>query len=464
MRILLTNNTLDFRAGSELYVLDIARELQKRGHQPVAFSQQQGTVAASLRESGIPVVDDPRKIVVAPDVIHGHHHIETLIALTSLPGVPAISFCHGWAPWQEAPLQFPRVLRYVAVDQPCWEKLVLENGIPSGKVELLFNFVDTACFQGRSALPTIPRRALAFGNYFSPGPTLEPLQKACGDLGIQLDVVGISCGYSHPAPEQLLTGYDLVFAKARSALEAMAVGAAVVLCGPQGLGPLVAPDNWKNLRGVNFGFRSLNLPLTAEQVTSQIRLYDAEAATEVRDRVRSEATLTDAVDRLCGLYEEVVREGETIPPDLAAESTAVAEYMLRWAPRYKQWEFAGDQEDLIRQRTHAEKAATEARSELSQRSAELAEVRSRHASEVEQASQKSDVKESELIGRIESLTAERDHWRSSHDAISQSATWRLAQSGLQSGLVRAVATPLVERLGAFLRRTLPDRHGKSYIR
>ena len=41
-------------------------------------------------------------------------------------------------------------------------------------------------------------------------------------------------------PLVTLTGdYDLVFAKARCALEAMAVGAAVVLCDTHGLGPMV---------------------------------------------------------------------------------------------------------------------------------------------------------------------------------------------------------------------------------
>lgn len=41
-------------------------------------------------------------------------------------------------------------------------------------------------------------------------------------------------------PEHLLSNYDLVFAKARCALEAMAAGAAVVLCDKTGLGSMVS--------------------------------------------------------------------------------------------------------------------------------------------------------------------------------------------------------------------------------
>lgn len=36
MRILLTNNTLGLRAGSELYVRDVALALLSRGHEPIA--------------------------------------------------------------------------------------------------------------------------------------------------------------------------------------------------------------------------------------------------------------------------------------------------------------------------------------------------------------------------------------------------------------------------------------------
>jgi hypothetical protein len=37
-------------------------------------------------------------------------------------------------------------------------------------------------------------------------------------------------GSINAKPEEILGGYDLVFAKARSAIEAMAVGTAVVIC------------------------------------------------------------------------------------------------------------------------------------------------------------------------------------------------------------------------------------------
>src|ERR1700676_296226 len=81
LRILITNNTLAARAGSELYVRDLASGLLERGHTPIAYSLQLGEVAQEIRAAGIPVVADLNALAAAPDVIHGHHNLETMIAL-----------------------------------------------------------------------------------------------------------------------------------------------------------------------------------------------------------------------------------------------------------------------------------------------------------------------------------------------------------------------------------------------
>src|SRR5690606_24085989 len=107
MRILFTNNTLAHRAGTELYVRDAARELQARGHEVAAFSLELGEVALELTAAGIPVTDDLRALPWPPEVIHGHHQIETTLAALTFPRVPVVSFCHGPRAWQESPCRQP---------------------------------------------------------------------------------------------------------------------------------------------------------------------------------------------------------------------------------------------------------------------------------------------------------------------------------------------------------------------
>ena len=103
MRVLITNHALAYRAGSELYVRDVAKELLRRGHTPIAYSTKLGDVALELRTATVPVVDDLAFVSVPPDIIHGQHHIETMSALLHFNDVPGIYFCHGWFAWEESP-------------------------------------------------------------------------------------------------------------------------------------------------------------------------------------------------------------------------------------------------------------------------------------------------------------------------------------------------------------------------
>src|SRR5262245_6302081 len=210
LSVLFTNNTLSARAGSEVWVLDIARSLVARRHQPIAFSLVLGAVADQLRAATVPVVADLADVATPPDVIHGHHHLETLIAALHFPTVPIVHFCHGWLPWEERPLKHPSIVRYVAVDETCMQRLTQEEGIPADCIELVPNFVDLDRFQPRGPLPHQPRRALVFSNYASEGGYVAVIREALRHAGVELTVVGSASGRVLDQPEHALRDYDLV--------------------------------------------------------------------------------------------------------------------------------------------------------------------------------------------------------------------------------------------------------------
>ena len=328
MKILITNNSLSDYAGTELYVRDIATALKRRGHDPVVFSTILGPVASELTEARIRVVDNLNEIDEPPDVIHGHHKMETMMALLSFTGVPAINFCHSWHHWQEGPVFFPRVLRYVAVDEACRERLVEKHRVPDELVQILPNFVDLKRFRRReNPLPARPSRALIFSNYASEANYVRVVRDACAKSSITLDVVGSASERSITNPESILGDYDIVFAKARCALEAMAVGVAVILCDSSGLGPMVNSQNFHDLRPLNFGFRTLTNPIEQTRVVAEISRYDARQAANVTDMVRTLVDSEAVVDQLLELYAEVIAENRSRTPDLEKESKAVAAYL-----------------------------------------------------------------------------------------------------------------------------------------
>jgi hypothetical protein len=307
MRVLITNYALAHRTGSELYVRDVAVSLLRRGHTPIAYSTKLGTIASDLRRATIPVVEDLAAISVAPEIIHGQHHVETMSALLHFANVPAIYFCHGWLAWEEAPPRFPRILRYVAVDNTCRDRLIYEQGIPEQQVRVIRNFVDLNQFTTRGPLPSKPQRALIFGNEVAEG-YIATVRRACHRAGMMLDVVGSSTGTATDEPASVLRKYDVVFAKARCALEAMTVGAAVIVSDSPGMAEMVTTQNLDQLRLLNFGTRALQEVVTTEAVVRELARYDAADAAEVSRRLRASSGLEAAVDQIISLYEEVIDE------------------------------------------------------------------------------------------------------------------------------------------------------------
>jgi len=327
MKVLFTNNGLELRAGTEVWVRDVAIALRQQGLDIAAYSTALGPVAEELREHDIIVVGNLNDLPWKPDVIHGHHHLETMTALLHFGSVPAIYVCHGVVPWQEAPPRHPRIMRYAAVSQLVMDTAVQRHEIPPERTSLLLSFVDLERFRPRPSLPDRPGRALLFGNYVTPQFIYPEVLAGCRLCDVELDAVGRGMGNATGHPEDLLGDYDLVFAVGRSALEAMACGAAVVVCGMTGIGPLVDTSLFDRLRQLNFGIGCITAEVTAEAVAQRIGRYDAGEATRVVSRVRREAGLDRTVQALLELYDEAIAEFGRTPGISGLPDPAAARYL-----------------------------------------------------------------------------------------------------------------------------------------
>jgi hypothetical protein len=335
LRVLITNRVLQARTGTEVYVRDLAAALLRRGHLPIVYSPHLGAMAAEIRAGTVPVVDDLAQVGAAPDIIHGHHGLETLAALLAFPGVPAIAVCHSWLGWPDAPVPFPRVARYLAVDQTCRDRLVFEHGLPEDRVHVRLNAIDLAQFQPRAPLPARPARALVFGNSAG-GTYLTAIERACAAQGIAVDAAGVRAGTVLDRPQDVLGQYDLVFAKGKSALEAAAVGTAVILADAHGIGQMVTTANLDQLRPLNFGVRTLRRLPASDIIAAEIARYDAADATAVSARLRAADGHETLIDELLDLYAEVLAERVGVVDDPIAEQRAASRYLARLAGPLRQ--------------------------------------------------------------------------------------------------------------------------------
>jgi hypothetical protein len=323
-RVLIANLTMAAASGTVLYTRDLALALLRRGWTPVVYTSVLGPEATALRAATIPVVTDPAQLGAAPDVIHGHHILETLAAMSRFPGVPAVFVCHDALAWHSIPPRLRRIRAYIAVDRNCRDRMVLEHGIPEESVRVLTNPVDLHRFSQREPLPARPRRALVFSNQAHES-FVGPIREACKERSIEVDVIGTAAGHSVEEPEHLLPNYDLVFGKARCAIEAAAAGCAVIVSDLRGMAGLLTMEGLEEMRVLNFGARTLQRPVTKENVLRELDRYDPEEAARVSRYVRQANDADLLAEQFADLYEEILGEPlrESAHEDLAGISAAL---------------------------------------------------------------------------------------------------------------------------------------------
>ena len=319
----MTNLTLASRTGTEVVTRDLALGLARAGHQVCVFSPVLGTVAEEITASGVHVASRLEDVPFRPDIIHGHHHVETTLALVHFRSVPAVFVCHDRLNWHDSPPQLNAIRRYVAVDWNCLERLVIEAGIPEERTRVILNAVDLRRFKKRQCLPKKPARALVFSNYATENADLATLQRACVKAGLEIAIIGQGTAAQASRPEEIIGEFDLVFAKARCALEALACGCAVILYDWQGLGPMVTSEQVQELRKWNFGMRCLQTRLTLHDVQLEIARYDRADAARVTEFIRTDASLDDAVAQYVSLYRAALAESGEVRVSVQEATTSL---------------------------------------------------------------------------------------------------------------------------------------------
>jgi hypothetical protein len=344
MNILITNNSLDYLAGSEWVVIELAKTLVSRGHQVAACSSQIGEIGSLLREMSIPAIRHPLDSPFKPDIIHGQHHLEVMRALHAFPDVPAIYHCHGYLPWVEDAPVHPRILSYVGMCAVLSNRIRLSLGLPDESVITVPNWVDIDRFRFVRDPKQQPKKALLYSRSLDRNSWhASQLCQAFDTMKIQLDL-HVPQGDTR-APEVVLPEYDIVLASGRSAIEAMACGCALLPISRTACLDSVDPLNFHFLQNQNFSPTLSAGHFNAESVGKALAAYQPDRVSAVTAMVRSECTLASAVDRLEPLYfrtvDEFRKRSISTPSAVKSEFHAVANYIQSIMPLVR------DREKLI---------------------------------------------------------------------------------------------------------------------
>lgn len=327
--ILLTNIVLAHRSGTEVVTEQLADGLRRRGHEVMVFTQMVGPLGERMRARGFVVVDRPGDLPRRPDIIHAHHTAPAMAALAAWPGVPAVFVCHGAASPFDALPPHPGIRRILAVDDLCRARLVAE-GAPAEAVGLLPNAVDLARIPPRARkLPARPERAVVLTKHTG---HLAAVRAACAAAGVHLEEYGHGPGRMVERPEALFAAADLVFATARTALEAAAAGAGVIVCDGRGCAGFLTRARAEAWLPWNLGAGILTRPAEAGPIGEAIGAWSATEAESVAALVRRERGFEGLLDRIEAIHAEVL--GERPCRDPAAEAAAVGAFIAAWVPNF----------------------------------------------------------------------------------------------------------------------------------
>lgn len=308
MNILITNFFITSPSGTETYVQELAIELQSRGHHVEIFTLLKGDLATTLIEKGINVCSDLKKIKEIPDCIHVHHNLLALKVVRFFKTTPIVYFIHDRTSSLDYPFRHTNILQYVAVDYNCKERYCIENKFEDDDIQLIYNWVNLTRFKQRKVISAIPRKALAFSNYMSQTNIFPAIKEACLSQGIEIDLIGSGNGNCTTTPENILGEYDIVFGKAKAAIEAMSTGAAVIICDFRGLAEIVTPKNMAHFRKYNFGMKLMTNKIQTDLIVKEIKKYNAENTLAVSDFIRKEADFMSIVTQLENTYSRVIKE------------------------------------------------------------------------------------------------------------------------------------------------------------
>jgi glycosyltransferase involved in cell wall biosynthesis len=308
MNVLITNIELGLRSGTVVYVFELAVGLKEKGYHVEVYTRVVGDTARELIKKGIHVTDDLSELKNIPDIIHAHHNLVTIEVLHRFKKTPVILFLHDRISIYEIPVKNVRILKYIAVDYNCLDRLRIDAEIPEKYTGVIYNWVNTNRFKLRKEFASRPSTALVFSNYAKENNHYQVIASACKQYGLTLEVIGSGTGNYIKQPEEMLLKYDLVFAKAKAAMEALSTEAAVVLCDFHGLGEMVAPVNLNYLRDFNFGMKTLTRPFNVTLLMEEISKFNESNNRLNAEWIREQASFSHVLEQIMQLYHQTVTD------------------------------------------------------------------------------------------------------------------------------------------------------------
>lgn len=325
MRLVLATNRLGL-GGSESYLLTVAEQLDRLGHEAVVFTPEGGAGVEVAQARGIEVVEGQR---LGDDFDAGLvQDAAVSYQLADLcPGTPQLFVAHSAKFDLQTPPQLGGLVGTVVVlNDRVGDRM--GSLVTESKLVRLRQPIDVERFTPRGSLPAVPRRALLLSNNPN-GDRLAMLEEACAEAGLELAKLG---GLSGPSADirPALASAEVVIGYGRSVLEAMACGRAAYVYDWQGGDGWITAQSYPVVESDGFAGSANGDVQDYARLVDDLGAYSAAMGPVNHDLIVTHHRASTHAEELVRLLRELAPPAKRQSPPLQAMARLVR---LEWRAR-----------------------------------------------------------------------------------------------------------------------------------
>lgn len=298
MELVLGHQTLDAAGGSETYLLTVAEQLQRLGHEVTINVEDRGTMASVAASRGLRVVADEHELPAACDGIVVQDGAMSLALADRYPGTTQVFVAHAPGLDLQRPVQLEGLISaVVALNDRVAQRL---DGLAQRhEIVRLRQPIDVHRFTPRGGPRRTPERALLLSNHVW-NAKRAMLEESFAEAGITFEHVGRPTR-SSASPERDIADCDITLGVGRAALEAMSSGRAVYVLDRFTGDGWVTAQAYPRMEADGFAGMSSGEPLDGARLRRDIASYSPDMGIVNRQLVMRHHHALEHARELIGL-------------------------------------------------------------------------------------------------------------------------------------------------------------------
>jgi hypothetical protein len=380
MRLVLANHGFAASGGTEVYLLTVAEHLQRLGHEVTIYAHELGPFAAHARNCGVAVHDALDELPDECDALLTQDAVVAYELAERYPNARHVFRTCSDVFDFELPPQLDGVVDTILVASERYARLVRGCAARAPLLRLRVP-IDVDRLAPRGSLRARPQRAVLLGNYADRHALVREAWEPHG-----IEVVTVGGREQRYDVATALAGADIVVAKARAALDAMACGRAVYVFDCFGGDGWVTPERYPALEADNFAGQATDRVIDSATLARDLAAYDPAMGMANRDLVLQHHGAREHALALVDAIEELRPAARPAVPlrELGRLTDLLwsADRQVRWlqgAQHGLQEQLALVEADRSRLAYEAHAAADETRARVAELEAEIAAMRDTRA-------------------------------------------------------------------------------------